>query len=129
MLRDASSGDSQPKLWELGIASIVVMGCGFWVAHAFEARVALFDDAIEVRGLFGKKRLRFDEIRGRREYVVRGDEGGSTRYLKLEPNDDRLPTLRFAREHNFDSVFYAWFRRLPDLDAMEKAKSSNFGLL
>ena len=128
MLRDVISGHDEPELWKIGIDSIVVVSCGFWVAHAFKAGVALFDDAIEVRGLFGKKRLRFDEIRGRREYVVKGEEG-STRYMKLEPNDDRLPTLHFAREYNFDGVFDAWFRGLPDADALDQPKSSNFGLL
>ena len=70
--------------------------------------------------------LNFHEIRGRREYVVRGARGG-TRYLKLVPADDRREPLQIRKQYNFDAEFYAWFNRLPDLDALDSA-STNFDL-
>jgi|HubBroStandDraft_4_1064222.scaffolds.fasta_scaffold682392_2 hypothetical protein len=66
---------------------------------------------------------------GRREHMVRGTQSGRIHYLKLEPNDETLPTL-FQQNCNFDGVFYEWFNKLPDLDAMDKVKlkGSDFGL-
>ena len=60
------------------------------------------------------------------------DEDGSTVFLKLEPNDDRLPTLEFQKNYyNFDDRFFRWFNELPDLDVEDKKKhmTSNFGLV
>jgi hypothetical protein len=59
------------------------------------------------------------------------EDGGTTRYLKLEPNDDRLPSLSFPRDCNFDGVFCDWFNNLPDLDAIDKPKTKSliFGLI
>jgi hypothetical protein len=90
----------------------------------FKATVTLSDDAIETYGLLGRAKLRFDEIEGRREYAVTGggEDAGSTHYFKLEPNDDRLPTLDFIRDYDFDAAFYDWFKRLPDLDRIAQRK-------
>ncbi len=83
--------------------------------------------------LRGRKTLRFRDIRGRREYVVRsaGPESVSTRYLKLESNDDRLPSLEFEKYFTFDAAFYEWFNRLPNLDKLstQREKNSNLGLI
>jgi hypothetical protein len=114
----------------LSVAFAVVGG--FLVPLAYKSAVILLEDAIELRTIFVRKRLLFVAIRGRREYVVNGGgDEGSTRYLRLEPNDDRLPALDFARNFNFDGAFYAWFNKLPDLDAMDKIKhkDANFGLV
>jgi hypothetical protein len=105
----------------------------FWTISAFKSTVTLSDDAIEVRGILGCKRLPLNGIRGRREYVVRGGgvEDASTRYLKLVPDDDRLSPLEFEKYFTFDDAFYQWFNKLPDLDAMDKIKhkDSGFGLV
>jgi hypothetical protein len=52
--------------------------------------------------------------------------------LKLEPNDDRIPTLEFEETYyTLDDHFFAWFNALPDLDALDKTtpEKSNFGLV
>jgi hypothetical protein len=127
------SGQADPK--PLGIvfsAAFTLVGI-LWTIGAFKSTVTLSNDAIEVRGIWGCKRLPLNGIRGRREYVVRGGgvEEGSTRYLKLVPDDDRLSPLEFEKYFTFDDAFYQWFNKLPDLDAMDKMKhkDSGFGLV
>lgn len=63
-----------------------------------------------------------DKIRGRSEYVVSGgaDEGGNTRYLKLESNDDRMSSLNFSKSYSFDKALCTWFHSLPSLDKKHK---------
>jgi hypothetical protein len=97
----------------------------------FTTTIRFTSDEIEHHTIFSTKRLPLSEIRGRREYVVRGEEGGSARYLKLVPDDDRLPTLDFMKNYTFDDKFYLWFYELPNLDAEDKKvhKDSNFGLV
>jgi hypothetical protein len=113
--------------WDTVTTAIVFIFCAYIPACAFMATVTLSDDAIELRTLFSRRRLRFDQIRGRREYVGYGRYGG-TRRFKLEPNDRRLPTLKFDKDYTFDRVFYDWFNKLPDLDAMDTAKPRDAGL-
>jgi hypothetical protein len=124
-------GRREPKLEEMVVSAILPMFGVLWVAFSFLSTVTLFVDALEHRTLLGRKRLPFEGIRGRREYFVDSYESGSTRYLKLEPNDDRLPTLDFQKYYTFDREFYEWFNNLPDLDAMDrlKGKNSSFGLI
>jgi hypothetical protein len=114
----------------LGIISVAI---GVYLTiRFFSFRVTFTLDAVEQSNIFNSKRLPYSAIRGRREYVVRGGEdGGETRYLKLEPNDDRFPTLDFMKAYNFDDAFYSWFNQLPDLDEEDKTrpKTSNFGLV
>jgi len=125
-----ATGQKEPKLLEMILVPVFPIVGGVWVAFAFTSTVTLFQDAIELRTLANRKHLPFARIRGRREYVVQSDDG-STRYLKLEPNDDRLPTLELQQNYDFDSAFYNWFYQLSDLDELDKPKpkKSNFGLL
>jgi hypothetical protein len=117
-------GKEDPRLWHFVVGPLWIIAGLLWIAHMFQAAVTLFHDSIEKRGLLGRARLRFGEIRGRREYFVTGggEDGGATHYLKLEPNDDRLPTLDFMWDYDFDPAFYDWFKSLPDLDAVDKVK-------
>jgi hypothetical protein len=122
-LWDEFFGEKEPGLWQIIAGTLFVVSGTIWVTHLFRARVTLFADAIETSGLLGRARLRFNEIRGRREYVVRGgEEGGNTPYLKVVSNDDRLPSLDFIKYYNFDDAFYAWFKGLPDLDAADQLR-------
>jgi hypothetical protein len=124
------SGDREPRLWDIALPVVLTLGGAFLVASTFSSSVTLFDDAIELRTLLGRKRLSFDQIRGRREYVSPNSRI-ATRYLRLEPNDDRLDAVEFEKSYTFDDEFYAWFNKLPDLDALDKKrqKGSNFGLI
>ncbi len=129
--QDLFSDDLKPKLWGIVIAAAFVMvGCGI-VVHGFVSRLVFSGDSLDHVTYLGKKSLPFASIRGRREYVVRGSQGGSTTYLRLESNDQH-PALEFGKDlYRFDSEFRDWFGSLPDLDAMDKAspKLSNFGLV
>jgi hypothetical protein len=125
-----ATGQREPKLLEMILAPLFPIVGVVWVAFAFTSTVTLFHDAIELRTLVKRTRLPFTGIRGWREYYVQSEDG-STRYLKLEPNDDRLPILEFQQNYDFDSSFYNWFYQLPDLDELDKTKpkKSNFGLV
>jgi hypothetical protein len=116
----------------LMVTTIIFMlvGAGLTV-NAFRTTVVFTADAVELRSILGCSRLPLNKIRGRREFVARGDEGGGTRYLVLAPNDDRLPTIQFMRGYTFDEAFFRWFYELPDLDAEDKKvhKDANFGLV
>jgi hypothetical protein len=104
---------------------------GFCLAHVYISTVTLYENAIELRTVFSRRRMPFDKIRGRRQYLSSDTEGGSTRYLKLESNEQTLPKLKFQKSYSFDQYFYDWFNRLPDLDARDNGtqKGSNFGLV
>ena len=120
---------AQPMLMTVAIVFVAV-GLGLTLS-SFKSRVTFTADAIESRTLFRQESLPLHAIRGRREYVVRNPKGGSTKHLKLVPNDDRLPTLDFLKYYTFDDVFFNWFYALPDLDAEDKKrlKDSDFGLV
>jgi hypothetical protein len=125
-----ATGQKEPKLLEMVLAPLLPIVGGIWVAFAFTSTITLFHDAIELRTLVNRTRLPFTGIQGRREYVVHTDDGNA-HYLKLETNDDRLPTLEFQIDYDFDSTFYDWFNQLPNLDELDKTKpkKSNFGLV
>jgi hypothetical protein len=56
-----------------------------------------------------------------REWVDCGGEA-NTCYLKLESDDDRVPSITLQKIYNFDAAFYEWFRELRNLDAMDQLK-------
>lgn len=125
------AGQAEAKPIEMMIACIfLIVGIGLTI-YFFKTSVIFTTDAIELHMVFAQHRLPLNAIRGRREYVVSDNEGGSSRYLKLVPNDDRLPTLDFMKGYTFDDAFYRWFYELPDLDAEDKKvhKDANFGLV
>ena len=132
------AGNREPKLVEMIVAAVLMLVGVLLTWSAFRATVTLSEDEIELHTPFGRNNLPLHAIRGRREYVVRGGvHGGSTRYLKLETNDDRLPKMDIMKAFNFDGHFYQWFNALPDLDALDRLRqealekdqhhNSNFG--
>ena len=117
----------------LGVFLFPVIGIGMTV-NAFLSTVSFKENKIELRSIFSEKKMPLSSIRGRREFVVEGgggEDGGSTRYLKLESNDRLCPEMSFMKQYNFDEEFYKWFYELPDLDEEGKKnkKTSNFGLV
>jgi hypothetical protein len=107
-------------------------GCLFTV-RAFKNYVALSGSEIRHQTVTELRVLPFDKIRGRRRYLVKGDdESPSVWHLKVVASDDRLPTLDFEENYyTFDDFFRAWFKALPDLDERDRTgpKASNFGLV
>jgi hypothetical protein len=113
------------------LIGVVILAVGSYAAAKdFKALITLTPDAIQVRNLSGTQQLLLSAIRGRREYVTYSGRS-RTRYLRLEPKNNRQPTLDFERDFNFDQAFFAWFNALPDLDAIDEAarKTSKFGLV
>jgi hypothetical protein len=129
--REVLLGLAERSPQEMIISVVLVLAGAGLTVHALTAGVRFTVDAVEYWSLIGVKKLPLDKIRGRRKYVVRDAEGGSTRYLKLESDDDRFPTLSFSKNYSFDDAFYEWFYGLPNLDAKDKEgpKMSNFGLV
>jgi hypothetical protein len=113
----------------LGVVLLAVfplVGAGLSV-NAFTSKIRFSETAIERETLWGRRSMQYVSIKGRREYLAGGGEDGLTRYLRLESNNGSRP-LDFGKGfYKFDDAFWAWFNRLPDLDA--KVKGSNFGLV
>jgi hypothetical protein len=127
----AISGRREATWLELMIPIGFLVGGSFLSARAFKNYIGLSVGEIRIQTILDRQTLPFDKIRGRRRYLSRGDdEFPSIWYLKLEPNDDRFPTIEFEESYyTLDDRFFTWFNALPDLDALDKlrAKTSNFG--
>jgi len=94
-----------------------MMITGFLLSsYLFSARIILSYDAIESRSIFGRKRLPFSEIRGRRE-TVRCSRDGITSKFRLESKIKHGHILYLDSTFTFDDAFYEWLNQLPDLDA------------
>jgi hypothetical protein len=129
--RPALDGSGAEKPNEMLLAVVLFAAAIVAAGAVWYARVTLSAFAISTRGLLRERSLPLDAVRGRREYVVRDYETGDTKYFRIEPNDDRLPVLKFQQSYTFDDAFYAWFYSLPDLDELDKkrTKDSSFGLI
>lgn len=93
---------------------VLIAAASLLLIESFSDVIILTNESIEVRRLFSRRVLPFEKVRGRSEFVVRGTTG-TTRYLRLEPNDAHFPALEFEKAFNFDDAFYAWFETLPKL--------------
>lgn len=123
------SASEDPNLTKLALMLIFpVVGAGM-TAKSFSSTVKFTESVVERRSVFGFQSVSLTAVRGRREYVVRGPKGDSTRYLRLVATDGSC--VDFGKSlYAFDDVFWDWFRELPDLDAEAADRSkSNFGLV
>ena len=94
-----------------------------WAGYVFAAVIVLSENAIEKRTPLKTDRLRFGEIRGRRETLHRNFDGSSIRYLQVIPRDPLMPVIKFQKFYVFDAAFYAWYDELPDLDAIDRTRN------
>jgi hypothetical protein len=101
---------------------IMVVGAGL-VVNFFTSVVRFTHDSVEHRTLFRRRSLPLAAIRGRREYMTRDSDGVPTYYLRLIPNDNRLPVLEFTRTYALDEAFFRWFYSLPGLNERDEPKS------
>ena len=110
--------------------ALVTVGGLAFTYWAFNVKVRLSPDAIELQGVFSTQSLPFAAIKGRREFDLPGRRLSPKRYV-LVANSDELPTLQLRSDLNFDDAFFAWFHSLPDLDALDKehAESSDVGVV
>jgi hypothetical protein len=113
-----SSTDAPPALALIPLA-FVALGA-YLVAAVRVARVVLYEDAIELVELGkGKRRLRRDEIAGRR--IVPMQYGQAQLVLELR-GAGRKP-VKAHWVHETDVVLETWLAALPDLDAEERARA------
>ena len=131
-LWSAGNSDADQNGKGLFLAGALMALAGLLMTYrAFNIKVYLSPDAIEMQGPFSTKSLPMQAIKGRREYKPERTRYSPKRYLLVVANSDDLPTFRLRDDMNFDEAFFAWFHSLPDLDALDKknAKDSNFGLI
>ena len=112
-------GLDEPSAETALITSLVVLCTVIFALHAFTSSVRITGDGIERRYLLTIVSLPFNEIRGRRQIVPRGDRANFRFYI-IVPTHRSLPTIKFGEYHEFDDAFYDWFFSLPDLDAKAK---------
>jgi hypothetical protein len=106
-----------PRDYRLPVLSVCMMLSGFSMsAYLFTASIILSYDAIESRSIFGRKRLPFSDIRGRREIVTSSRDGITSRF-KLESKIKHGHILYLDNSFTFDDAFYNWLYQLPNLDA------------
>lgn len=105
--------------------SAITLFAACWAVYVFAAVIVLSPDSIEKRTPLRTARLRFAQIRGRRETFHRNFDGSSIRYLQVIPRDSLLPVIKFQKFYVFDAAFYAWYEDLPDLDAMDRRRKSD----
>jgi hypothetical protein len=108
------------EMFEWGVITIFALG---WTVYVFGAVIVLSKDGVEKRTPFKTNRLRFAEIRGRREKAQRNFDGSYIRYLQVVPRDSLLPVIQFQKFYVFDAAFYEWYDELPDLDASDRMSS------
>lgn len=100
-------------IFVLGLLAIIG---GILTLSTFYNRVTLYPDAIEYRTVWSTTWLRFNEIRGRREYTAYRTIRGDAR-LRVVSSNGEVPMLDFQKNYNFDDAFWTWFRSLPDLES------------
>src|SRR5580658_5333865 len=96
-------------------AAGVLFGAIVLCVSAVRARILLSAGSIAVTTIIQTRELAFDQIRGRREYSTRNGT-----CLVLVPKEPGVKSITIAPNFAFDEAWKAWFRALPDLDAMEK---------
>jgi uncharacterized membrane protein YsdA (DUF1294 family) len=106
----------QLVLVSVGIA-FLALGL-YLVLDTIASRVTLTVDAIEIHDLLPPRRIRRDEVAGRR--VLRTQY---TNVLVLEPRRRDRRRIKLPLILDLDVAFVAWLDAIPDLDALEEARS------
>lgn len=92
---------------------------GALVLYVSSTRLTLYPDAIELRDFVKTRRLRRQDIAGRRVL-----EAQHVSVLMLEPERGRGKPLKITRVLATDAIAEAWFATLPDLDAKDLERST-----
>ena len=121
---------NEAKPWQMVFSAVFLLFGLLWTIFAYKSSITFTLDSVEYRDLIKTQQLPLFAIRGRRERVVRSEDGDA-HYLKLVTDDDRFRSIEFQKIFAFDDIFYGWFNSLRDLDAADKIKhkDSNFGLV
>ncbi len=105
----------------LGLTAIATYSV-YDAVRMFMSSVSFTQDGIELAGAFRIRELPLAAIRGRREYM-RSESKSRTRYSVFVSSDDRYPAMEFAKKlFKFDEPYWAWYERLPDLDAEDEQR-------
>ncbi|MFL6712790.1 MAG: hypothetical protein ACJ8LN_07655 [Sulfurifustis sp.] len=115
---ETKSADDAAMLVAVCLA-FVALG-GFLILYMLTTRVVLSADAIELRDFIRRRKLRRDDIAGRR--VVDAHYYST---LVFVPKRAETKPLKIMSIMQTDFFFQAWFATLPDLDAQELEKSAS----
>lgn len=99
--------------------AFVVLGAAI-IIYMLTTKVVLTADAIVSRDFLGVRKLRREDIAGRRSQRTRTN---ST--LVLVPRRPGIKTLKLNELIQRDSLFNTWLDSLPDLDAQDLARSQS----
>jgi hypothetical protein len=121
MSQTAHNGEGRSSMWASGFVGLLAIGACVQTLGRFYNRITLYESAIEYRTVWSTDWLRFDEIRGRREFDSYRGRRGTVHYLRIVPSDKDRLVFDFEDIYNFDDAFYSWFRSLPDLEQATKA--------
>jgi hypothetical protein len=97
--------------------------CALLVSRWTRRRVILYEDGIELLGVFSNRKLKRSEILGRRMGGTdpRNAHGGA--HYVIIPVDKAVRVLRLPPYLNMDEDFRAWMDSIPKISKGEGAKS------
>jgi hypothetical protein len=75
-------------------------------------KVILYQDAIEVRGWLSTRKLRREEIHGRRMGRISAQGGGGSCYI-IVPADESAGELGLPPHMTVDKLFFSWMGDIP----------------
>ncbi len=99
--------------------AFVILG-GVLILYMLTSKIVLYADAVEVRDFLLVRKLRREDIAGRRLI-----DGHYVSVLALVPKRAEAKKLKITQIMQTDAVFDAWVATLPDLDAQELEKSAS----
>jgi|HubBroStandDraft_6_1064221.scaffolds.fasta_scaffold27087_4 hypothetical protein len=103
------------SLSQLTLIDISVVAFVVWGSLRVERRVTLYEDGIEVAGWRYSRKLRRDEIRGRRMGKLAWQAGGGSYYI-IVPSDQKNDELKLPFFLHVDKHFRAWMKAIPEVN-------------
>ena len=100
----------------LGDAAIVCVVVSMLVS--VERRVILYEDAIEVAGVFSSRKLSRNEIRGRRMGKLPKNVGSASYYI-IVPADGSKTELKLPPFLHVDKCFFTWMNAIPEVSPIQ----------
>lgn len=95
----------------LALGEIPIAALSIWYWFSAHRRVVLYENAIEVIGWLSSRKLRREEILGRRM----GRPSVRVSYYVIVPLDKSQRELKLPPWLNMDKFFFSWMRTIPQI--------------
>jgi len=102
------------SLFQLALIDVSVAAFVVWASLRVERRVTLYEDGIEVAGWSYSRKLRRDQILGRRMGKLAWQAGGGLYYI-IVPSDRQKRELKLPVFLYVDKHFRAWIKEIPEV--------------